>query len=371
MNPYPSLDIGFWFPRPERGAMLADELRRLGHQVTIYHSLPIPGDQAWVRHVKYGPIAGMRAILKLNHDVFYTPHSFIPVLQLLLNKWVRSKPYVYTLNGAIWSYYNDRRSPISFFKTSAALYEGLLRAAVRGAGVVVANSGFLAAQLATRFPAYAQKITPIYNGIAYDAIDTAVKDLTAWGSGEPRLLSVLTLNFEGKARGALLLIDAFDEILRCYPNATYVVAAKSEKPEWVALFRAHLQRLVGADRIRIELNHSDVPSLLAAADLFLYATAEDSSDSLPRALLEAQAAGVPIVTTDTTGCAEVVSNRQTGRAVAADAQSITAAALDLLSDPAEAQRMAVLGAASIRGRFNWQAMAGAYAEAFSRAVTNR
>jgi len=371
MNPYPSLDIGFWFPRPERGAMLADELRRLGHQVTIYHSLPIPGDQAWVRYVKYGPIAGMRAILKLNHDVFYTSHSFIPVLQLLLNKWVRSKPYVYTLNGAIWSYYNDRRSPVPFFKTSTVLYEGLLRAAVRGAGAVVANSEFLATQLATRFPAYAQKITPIYNGVAYDAIDKAVKDRTAWGKGEPRLLSVLTLNFEGKVSGALLLIEAFDEIVRYYPSATYVVAAKSGKPEWLALFRAHIQRLVNADRIRGEINHPDVPSLLAAADLFLYATTEDSSDSLPRALLEAQAAGVPIVTTDTTGCAEVVSNRQTGRAVAADAQSIAAAALDLLSNPSEAQRMAVLGATSIRGRFNWQSMAAAYAQAFSQAVKNR
>ena len=38
----PSLDIGFWFPRPDRGARLAQELRQRGHRVTIYHSRPVP-----------------------------------------------------------------------------------------------------------------------------------------------------------------------------------------------------------------------------------------------------------------------------------------------------------------------------------------
>ena len=366
----PYLDIGFWFPRPERGAKLAQELRAQGHQVTIYHSLPIPGDQTWVRQVRYGRLSGLLTILKLKHDVFYTSHSFTPVLQLLLNKWIRRKPYIYTLNGVIWSYYQERNAPIPLVRAKNAFYGALLQAVVGGAGAVVANSEFLANQLKARLPRHATKISTIYNGIDYETIDQAVAAPTAWDGGEPRLLSVLTLNFEGKTRGALLLLDAFEEIARRYPKASYVIAAKSASPKWLALIESHRQNLDCIDQIKIEVNRTDVSSLLAAASLFMYATSANSSDSLPRALLEAQAAGVPIVTTDTTGCAEVVADGETGKVVPEDFRAMAAAAIALLDDRDKAGHQSAAGAIAVRERFNWAAMGIAYSEAFVH-ITDR
>jgi len=302
----------------------------------------------------------------LNHDVFYTPHSFVPVVQLLLNKWIRRKPYLYTLNGIIWSYYEERSNPMPLFGSKNALYGRLLQAVVRGAGAVVGNSEFLADQLSARFPRYAGKITSIYNGIDYDAIDHSVATTAPWVGGEPRLLSVLTLNLEGKTRGALLLLDAFEIIAQRHPRATYVIAAKSQRPEWLAMIEAHRQRLDCADQVKIEPNRSDVPNLLAAADIFLYATPADSSDSLPRALLEAQAAGVPIVTTNTTGCPEVVTDGETGHVVQENANAIATAAITSLDNRKVALRQAKAGASTVRDRFSWESMATAYSEAFSK-----
>lgn len=362
LSPY--LDIGFWFPRPERGARLAQGLRELGHKVTIYHSLPVPGDQAWVRYVKYGPLVGLRTLLKLNHDVFYTPHSFVPVVQLLLNKWIRKKPYLYTLNGVIWSYYNERHNSIPLLGAKNAVYGRLLQAAVQGAGAVVGNSEFLAQQLRKRFPEHVSKITSIYNGIDYGAIDEASAAPESWEGGSPRLLSVLTLNFEGKAQGALMLLDAFELIAERIPQATYVLAIKSQTPQWLAMIESHRQQLNCAIQVKIELNRSDVPNLLAAADLFLYATPANSSDSLPRALLEAQAAGLPIVTTNTTGCGEVVTDGETGFVVREEANAITSAAIALLNDKSLATRQGQAGASAVRNRFSWESMASAYSAIF-------
>ena len=362
------MDIGFWFPRPERGARLAEELRRRGHRVAIYHSLPIPGRQEHVRHVEYDRLSGLRVLRKLDHDVLYTSGSFLPVLQLRLNKWLTGRPYVYTLNGAIWAYYAEGQPPIPLRRVKAACYSTMLRLAVSGADAVVANSAFLADELKARFPHHRDKMCNIYNGIDYDAVEHGRRVPDAWPPGEPRLLSVVTLNWRRKADGVRVLLDAFERIGRRVSEATYLIAAKSENPPVVDDLRCYLSQHPLADRIRLLVNRRDVPDLLATADLFLYASPPDSSDSLPRALLEAQAAGVPTVTTDTTGCGEAVLDQQTGLVVEYHADAVAAAGVKLLEAREKAERMAKTGKKAVRDRFNWAVMADAYEEIFMRAA---
>jgi glycosyltransferase involved in cell wall biosynthesis len=362
------LNLGFWFPRPERGARLAEELMRRGHGVTIYHSLPIPGHQEHVRHVEYDRRSGLRVLRKLDHDVLYTSSSFLPVMQLRLNKWLTGRPYVYTLNGAIWAYYAERQPPIPLRGVKAAYYSTMLRLAVSGADAVVTNSAFLADELKARFPQYRDKMCNIYNGIDYDGIEAGRRVPKEWPPGHRRVLSVVTLQFEGKSMGVRLLLDAFERIGRRVSDATYLIAAKSENPAAVDDLRRYLRQHPLADRIRLHVNRRDVPDLLATADLFLYASPPDSSDSLPRALLEAQAAGVPTVTTDTTGCGEAVLHQRTGLVVEYDADAVAAAGVELLEARENALRMAEAGKKAVRDRFCWAAMADAYEEIFVRAA---
>ena len=364
-----SLDIGFWFPRPERGAKLAEGLRQRSHSVTIYHSLPIPGDQTFVQQVEYDFLAGLRVLRGLGHDVLYTSRSFLPVTQLRANRLLRRRPYVYTLNGAIWAYHAERRGFSALGPLKRTLYPAILKQALVGAGAVVANSRFLADGLTNRFPSMASKVTSIYNGIDYDAIDSATARPDAWIPGGTRVLSVVTLTFERKIEGVHLLLDAFARLHRSNPDASYLIAAKSSSQSAMEALRARVDSMESRDRISLEFNRTDVPDLLAAADLFLYATPQDSSDSLPRALLEAQAASVPTVTTATTGCAEVVLDGETGRAVAYDADELATAALELLGDEAAARQMADDGSRSVRERFQWNAMADAYEALFLRVAS--
>jgi glycosyltransferase involved in cell wall biosynthesis len=95
---------------------------------------------------------------------------------------------------------------------------------------------------------------------------------------------------------------------------------------------------MGLDQdIRFLGNRRDVPTLLAAADLFVLASLWEG---LPLVLLEAMAAGLPAVVTAVGGNAEVVENGATGVLVpAADAQAMAEALSSLLNDPPRRDRM--------------------------------
>ena len=277
-------------------------------------------------------------------------------------------PYVYTLNGAIWSYYAERSLPVGLSTAKSTFYGALLKLAVGGADAVVANSRFLAQSLRDTVPRHARKIMTVYNGIDYGGIEAGRRVPKEWPPGQRRVLSVVTLHYEGKSTGVRLLLDAFDRIGRRMPDATYLIAAKSANPVAVDDLRRYLSHHPLADRIRLHVNRRDVPDLLATADLFLYASPPDSSDSLPRALLEAQAAGVPTVTTDTAGCGEAVLHQQTGLVVEYAADAVAAAGVELLEAREKAVRMAEAGKRAVRDRFSWAVMADAYEELFVRAA---
>jgi glycosyltransferase involved in cell wall biosynthesis len=123
--------------------------------------------------------------------------------------------------------------------------------------------------------------------------------------------------------------------------------ARLDQP-WVALMigedrgfgptlRAEAQRLGVDSRLRWLGSRSDVPDLLAAADLACHASDEEG---LPNAVLEAMAASLAVVVTDAGGTAEVVEDCVNGRVVpAGDASALCKAIAALLLDPALSERM--------------------------------
>ena len=82
----------------------------------------------------------------------------------------------------------------------------------------------------------------------------------------------------------------------------------------------------------------DVPQLLAGLDVFLLTSL---FEGLPRTVLQAMAASVPVVATDTGGVAEVVVDGETGRLVPpGDPAAAAAAIVALAADPGLRARLA-------------------------------
>lgn len=86
---------------------------------------------------------------------------------------------------------------------------------------------------------------------------------------------------------------------------------------------------------------SDMPAALARTDIFCLPSYREG---VPNALLEATACGLPIVTTDTPGCRDVVTNGVNGILVPVkDAQAVADALEILINDPDLRRRMGSAG----------------------------
>jgi glycosyltransferase involved in cell wall biosynthesis len=135
------------------------------------------------------------------------------------------------------------------------------------------------------------------------------------------------------------------------PGARFIVAG--EGPE-----RAMLEREVGrlglVGRLLLLGHRDDVPELLASCDLFVLPSLYEG---LPVSVLEAMAAGRPVVATAAGGTDEAVVHGLTGLLVPpGDAAALAGAIRQVLADPALSRRLASAGRERVVCEFSAEAM---------------
>ena len=129
----------------------------------------------------------------------------------------------------------------------------------------------------------------------------------------------------------------------------------------------------GEPRIRVLGHRSDVAQLYVGFDVFLLASAWEG---LPRTVLEAQAAGVPVVATDVNGVREAVRHGATGLLVPlGHIDGLSEQVCRLLEDDAERTRFSVAAREGIRTdfseRFTVEATAKLYRDLLARGEGRR
>ena len=103
---------------------------------------------------------------------------------------------------------------------------------------------------------------------------------------------------------------------------------------------------------------TDIPRLLGASDAFLLTS---TSEGIPLALIEAMAAGLPVVATGVGGIPEVIVDGQCGLlAAAGDATTLANHILSILADPSLGQQMGQRGRARALARFSEEQMLAGY-----------
>jgi glycosyltransferase involved in cell wall biosynthesis len=139
---------------------------------------------------------------------------------------------------------------------------------------------------------------------------------------------------------------------RHVPAAAFVIAG--EGPERATLERAVSREGIG-DRFHLLGQRTDIPALLAASDLFVLPSL---FEGLPLSVLEAMAAGTPVVASDVPGTREAVVDNVTGiLAAPADPIALAAAIRRVLANRALADRLAASGLAHVTYLFSADAMA--------------
>lgn len=153
--------------------------------------------------------------------------------------------------------------------------------------------------------------------------------------GLPRGARVLgTVGRLEPVKGHRHLLDAFGELAPRFPDLCLVLVGDGELlPE----LQAYAAALGGADRVRFPGWWDDVPGLLGALDLFALPSL---NEGMGRALVEAMAAGLPIVASRAGGIPEVLDGGAAGLLVEpASAGALARGIETLLLDPALGARL--------------------------------
>jgi glycosyltransferase involved in cell wall biosynthesis len=121
--------------------------------------------------------------------------------------------------------------------------------------------------------------------------------------------------------------------------------------------------LEGRERVHLLGLRNDIPDLLAAADIFALAS---DWEGFPLAIIEAMAAGLPVVATRVGGVPEIVEHGRTGLIVSPQNKRALADALRTLADdPNRRREMGTAGRARSMC-FSVNTMVAAYADLFVR-----
>lgn len=172
-------------------------------------------------------------------------------------------------------------------------------------------------------------------------------------------------------KGFGFLLEAMPVLLSAEPRAKLLLGGGGGLE---GELRAQAARLGVAERVVFTgaLSHPEALELVAAGEVFVMPSIRDPKgnvDGLPIVVLEAMAAGRPVVGTAVSGLPLAVLEGETGLLVpeqdpAALAQAVTA----LLADPERARAMGQRGARRVQDELNWDAVAAIHDRLYRQAA---
>jgi len=209
-----------------------------------------------------------------------------------------------------------------------------------------------------------RKLHVIPNGVDFERFATAAPaDLSEFGipSGDSTILFVGRLDPQ---KGTMSLLEAFGALAerRAGVHLLLVGAGPLENAvrSWIGEHGMDL-------RVHLAGRRDDIPELMRASDCLVLPS---RWEGMPNVVLEAMAAGLPVVATRVEGTEELIRHEETGLLVPADDLQALSSALELtLEDRTSAADRADSAQNVVQNDFAWSTVAEAYA-AMYRAITN-
>ncbi len=298
--------------------------------------------------VDWGCAVQLARVLRRERVDLLHAHQYAPFFYGATARWFsRRVPLVFTEHGRLFP---DYRRPKRVWANRFLLgrHDRVIGVGKAVRQALVANEG-----LAER------RVDVIYNGIdllAYRNGAAAHREALRreWGC-QPDSLVITQVARLDPLKDHATAIRAFERVHAVLPNSFLVLVG--EGPD-----RARIESEIAAKRCRANIRllglRNDVPTILAAADLFWLTSV---SEGIPLTLIEAMAAGLPVVSTNVGGVAEVVQADETGILVpAGDDAGLAAAVLHITRDSKARARMAEAGCRRANEKFSDEHMLCAY-----------
>jgi L-malate glycosyltransferase len=231
------------------------------------------------------------------------------------------------------------------------------RMAYTTAHLVVANSDAAGRQLRVE-GVRASKIVVARNGLDLDAFGART-----YRQRPRRILMTAGLR---PIKGLDVLVQAAAHITAKVRDVEFIIVGEGPDRE-PALRQA--RDLGVADRFSFLGHREDVPALLSSADIFVLPS---RSEAFPNAVLEAMAAGLPVVASAVGGIPEVVADGHTGRLVPPDDPSALARALvGMMNDPGGAAALGQAGRRVVEEQYSLPAMIARFEQLYVSALASQ
>ena len=300
----------------------------------------------------------------------------------LPNGWIANRvrrrtgvPFAVTLHGSD-----------VFMAERNGLFRSMARKALHGCAHVTSCSADLRERLlaigsqgldAGAAEALGEKLLLVANGTevvsATEPPASATLDQKVPRQGDERLMVAIGRMVDKK--GFRYLLDALPEVFERVGDdrLKLVLAGGGDLLDELKQQTAHLglgQRVLFPGM----LAHDEVLALLERAEVFAMPSVRDAKgniDGLPIVVLEAMAAGVPVVATDLAGMPLAVDPGRTGMLVPEkDPAALAEGLVRVLADPEKGRAMGEAGRVKVAEELNWQAIARRHDLLYRQAVGN-
>jgi glycosyltransferase involved in cell wall biosynthesis len=218
-------------------------------------------------------------------------------------------------------------------------------------------------------PALAAKTVTVYNGVDLSRYEDRSDHRRTLGAGERPIIG-----FTGQIvprKGVTTLIRAMPLILRQHPEALLVIVGCAPRGEtaYEIECRALVEELEVSEAVRWVGYRSDVPTWMRTFDVFVLPT---RSEPFGKVIIEAMAAGCPVVASRVGGIPEIINQDDLGTLIPFDdPQGVADAVMAYLNDPMRAAQVSATAAASVRKRFGLREMVNRLQQLYEEVLVSR
>ena len=228
---------------------------------------------------------------------------------------------------------------------------GINKPLLRNAGRVIAVSQAVAESLQQNGVIEPSKVTVVHNGIDINRFAQS-----GARGGDSRIL-VGTVGHLAPIKGQDIFVRAAALISKRRQGVQFVIIGEDKSPQMG--YRRSLENLIVelgvSGVVTIEGWRDDIPERLSSLTLFVSAA---RSEPFGLAIVEAMAAGLPIVAASSEGALEIIEDGFSGKLVpVGDPEAMAAAINDLIDDPLERSRLGRNAQLAARQRYSLARMA--------------
>jgi glycosyltransferase involved in cell wall biosynthesis len=351
---------------------VAEELRNLGHTVNLMFFEDLIPKQHWparFRTVEFAArVSSYVAEVKNEYDVLniYAPYGFWYGSRRRQRGSDAGPPYVMSMHGL-----EERRNyamareakkgRAQYFRLKNRIWQHFYHMRTYRWSIETADQCIVTNREALLFLQMQYDLAPdrvwfIPNGVGQeffyrrDCSDTP----------EPKVLFVGTWIDH---KGIYALAEAFEQLLALAPGVQLTIAGCAETEERVRHYFSPAAQ--GSINVRPFVSRAEMPELYAQHDIFVLPSLVEG---MPLVLLEAMAAGLAVVTTESSGMTDLVEDGHDGLlTIPGDADSLTIAISTLCGNSQLRQRLGCAAQEKMK-RFTWKLSALRHEAVFRRAM---